>query len=53
MTPTYTEEALLHFAQVVRTLTGVGLNQTDALIELERLRERYAPMPVSIDYENV
>jgi hypothetical protein len=53
MTPTYTEEALLHFAQVVRTLAGVQLNQTDAAIELERLRERYGPEPVLVDYGNV
>lgn len=42
MTPTYTEAAILNFAQVVRTLTGVQLNQNDAWVELERLREDYA-----------
>lgn len=42
MTPTYTEESVLHFAQVVRTLTGVTLTQNDAWVELERLREDYA-----------
>ena len=67
MTPTYTEEAILNFAQVVRTLTGVQLTQNDAHIELERLREDYASpadrerwvgqleraAPISVDYENV
>lgn len=42
VTPTYTEAAILNFAQVVRTLTGVQLNQNDAWVELERLREDYA-----------
>lgn len=40
--PTYTEAAILNFAQVVRTLTGVTLTQNDAWVELERLREDYA-----------
>jgi len=67
MTPTYTEESVLHFAQVVRTLTGVQLTQNDSHIELERLREDYASpadrerwvgqlertTPTSIDYGNV
>lgn len=40
-TPTYTEDALIEFKRLVRTLAGVNLNQTDAAVELDALRARY------------
>lgn len=69
MTTPYTEEALLHFAQVVRTYTGVQLPQISAEAVLEYVKAAYGPEPdgvtnvyggdpyriasLSVDYGNV